>query len=45
MTKNILQLKHNEAKEFLLQEESYNKVSFPPYIKFKTLIDGKPTVL
>ena len=39
MTKNILQLKHNEAKEFLLQEESYNTVGFPPYIKFKTLID------
>jgi hypothetical protein len=36
MTKNILQLKHNEAREFLLQEESYNTVRFPPYIKFKT---------
>jgi hypothetical protein len=29
----------NEAREFLLQEESYNTVRFPPYIKFKTLID------
>jgi hypothetical protein len=29
MTKNILQLKHNEAKEFLLQEESYNTENCP----------------
>ena len=39
MAKNILQLEWKEAREFLLKEESYSTVNFPPYIKFKTLID------
>ncbi len=38
MAKNILQLDNNKAKDFLLREESYSTVKFPPYIKFDSLI-------
>jgi glycosyltransferase involved in cell wall biosynthesis len=40
MAKNILQLDCNEAREFFLQEESYNTIKFPPYIKFDSLIQA-----
>ncbi len=39
MTKNILQLDCNTAREFFLQEGSYNTVNFPPYIKFDSLLN------
>lgn len=45
MAKNILQLNCDKARNFLLQEESYNTVKFPPYIKFHDLIDGISTEL
>ncbi len=38
MTKNILQLDCDKAREFFLQEESYSTIKFPPYIKFSPLI-------
>ncbi len=39
MTKNILQLDCNTAREFFLQEGSYNTINFPPYIKFDSLLN------
>ncbi len=39
MAKTILDLEHEKAREFLLREESYNSVKFPPYIKFDSLIE------
>jgi hypothetical protein len=39
MSKTILQLDHEKAKEFFLREESYTSVKFPSYIKFSPLIE------
>jgi len=36
--KNILDLKHDEVKEFLLKEESYINVDLPPYLTFKKVL-------
>jgi len=36
--KNILSLRNEEAKEFLLKSESYVNIDLPPYIKFDTLL-------
>ncbi len=36
--KNILSLTANEAKEFLLREESYFNFDLPPYFEFKNLL-------
>lgn len=36
--KNILSLKNEEAKDFLLKSESYVNIDLPPYIKFDSLI-------
>ena len=39
MSKTILQLDHEKAKEFFLREESYTSVKLPSYIKFSPLIE------
>ena len=38
--KNILSLKNEEAKDFLLKHESYVNIDLPPYIKFASLIEN-----
>lgn len=37
--KNILELNHNEAKKFLLKEESYFTLDIPKYFKFSKLLN------
>lgn len=36
--KNILSLKYNEARDFLLKNESYINIDLPPYINFEDLL-------
>lgn len=41
----ILELVHNEARDFLLKPESYFSLDLPPYIVFGELIDGVQQIL
>jgi RNA-directed DNA polymerase len=36
--KNILSLKYDEAKDFLLKNESYINLDLPPYLNFEKLL-------
>ncbi|MFL9609499.1 RNA-directed DNA polymerase [Methylobacillus sp. Pita2] len=43
--KSILELSHDEARNFLLKPESYCNLDFPPYLKFDGLLRDTASVL
>lgn len=38
--KTILELSHEEAREFFLKEKSYSAIDLPPYFSFQNLLDN-----
>lgn len=44
-SRNILELAHDEARNFLLKPESYFSLDLPPYIVFDDLINGVDKIL
>ncbi len=43
--RSILELSCDEAREFLLKQESYCRLDLPPYFQFRSLLDGIVEVL